>query len=452
MDPAPSRLAAIHTLDQLFEEAGVHTPLKEGILDALGGPTTVREVAFVSEEDWHALATTLTVDPAPAEGPTQVLTPVQKSRIRFLQRVARLTAGLPVERERPLPEASAAPLPPSKRVKLSSLVDPSAEAELVNLDSSVVRSMFSSYKDKRGAYPHKDHEPTEEQLSAVAQLLSAGQAPYVDFALFGPHGKRALKKLSMVAFTYQVESGTWKRIEVPGPPDFATWWRCWLVFKTTLLLLGCVTTERLEHYGEFMRQLCETYGPEAWFLIAQADDRFRSEEMERLRRAAQITYEGLAEDSRGSSAYQPDRPWEWVFGASLGEQGRDFWDTEVHKRAIFYLTKLKTRGETLEDGTTLYLSSDKPGSKNRSSGNRAQSPGGDPNRKKKKKKPAASQKQRNSRDSSTNSKEICKKFQKGICSEPCPHGRRHVPADQDKSGGGGGQDTSKGGGKGPKGQ
>ena len=35
----------------IFEEAGVHTPLKEGILDALGGPTTVREVAFVSEED-----------------------------------------------------------------------------------------------------------------------------------------------------------------------------------------------------------------------------------------------------------------------------------------------------------------------------------------------------------------------------------------------------------------
>ena len=145
MDPAPSRLAAIHTLDQFFEEAGVHTPLKEGILDALGGPTSVREVAFVSEEDWQELATTLTVNPEPgAEGPTQVLTPVQKSRIRFLQRVARLTAGLPVERERPLPEASAAPQPPSKRVKLSSLVDPSAEAELVNLDSSVVRSMFAS--------------------------------------------------------------------------------------------------------------------------------------------------------------------------------------------------------------------------------------------------------------------------------------------------------------------
>ena len=138
MDPAPSRLATIHTLDHFFEEAGVHTPLREGVMGAFGHPTTVREMAFISEEDWQVLVSTLTC--------------------------ARLTAGLPVERERPPPEASAAPQPPSKRVRLSSLVDSPAEAELVNLDSSVVRSMFSSYKDKRGAFSHKDHEPTEVLL------------------------------------------------------------------------------------------------------------------------------------------------------------------------------------------------------------------------------------------------------------------------------------------------
>ena len=449
MDPAPSRLAAILTIEQLFEEAGVRTPLREGVLGALGDPTTVREVAFVSDEDWQGLASTLLFSPGTeqgVEGPSPApvaLTPVQKSRVRYLQRVARLVAGLPVERERPLPEVSAAPPPPSKRVRLSSLVDPSAEAELVNLDSSVVRTMFSSYKDKRGAFPHKDHEPTEEQLSAVAQLLGAGQAPYVDFALFGPHGKRALKKLTMVAFTYQVESGTWKRIEVPGPPDFATWWRCWLVFKTTLLLLGCVSTERPEHYGEFMRHLCETYGHEVWFIIAQADDRFRSEEMERLRRTAQISYESTSEDARATSVFQPDRPWEWAFGAALGDQGRDFWDSEVHKRALFYLTKLKTRGETLEDGTTLRLFSDKPGSRSKGSDNQAPSLVEDPPRKKKKK-----EKKRKPNVS----KEICIKFQHGNCSEPCPHGRRHVHADQDKTGGGGGQHKGKGSGKGSKGQ
>ena len=81
-----------------------------------------------------------------------------------------------------------------------------------------------------------------------------------------------------------------------------------------------------------MRHLCETYGHEVWFIFAQADDRFRSEEMERLRRTAQISYESLSEDARATSVFQPDRPWEWAFGAALGDQGRDFWDSEVHKR------------------------------------------------------------------------------------------------------------------------
>ena len=109
MDPAPSRLAAILTIEQLFEEAGVRTPLREGVLGALGDPTTVREVAFVSDEDWQGLAATLLFSPGTeqgVEGPSTApvaLTPVQKSRVRYLQRVARLVAGLPVERERPLP-------------------------------------------------------------------------------------------------------------------------------------------------------------------------------------------------------------------------------------------------------------------------------------------------------------------------------------------------------------
>ena len=443
MDPSPSRLAAIATVDQLFEEAGVHSQLKEGVLDALGRPTTVREVAFISDADWLELATTLAFPPEQGtQGPTLALSPVQRGRIRFLQRVARLTAGLPVERETPPGGDSAPTQPPSKKVKLSSLVDPSAEAELVNLPGSEVRALFASYKQKRGAFPSKEQEPTEEQLSAVAQLLRAGQAPYVDLALFGPHGKRALKRLSMVAFSYQVETGTWKRSEVPGPPDFATWWRAWLVLKTTLLLLNCVSTERLEQYGEHIRHLVETYGPEVWFLVYQADDRFRSEEMERMRRTEQIAFEELSPDAQSASAYKPDHPWEWIFGAAVGDAGRDYWDTEVHKRAVFYLTKLKTRSETLEDGTTLSLAAEGPGHKGRNSPPGAPGAGGDPNKKKKKK----------AKKAKGVSKEICLKFQRGACSGPCPRGRRHVSSDTGVAGGAGHQEKGKGNGKGAKGQ
>jgi len=73
----------------------------------------------------------------------------------------------------------------------------------------------------------------------VSQLLTGGSAPYVDFSLFGPYGRRALKKVALTAFTYQVETGTWRRVEMPGPPDFDAWWKNWQPLKTALLGRDC---------------------------------------------------------------------------------------------------------------------------------------------------------------------------------------------------------------------
>ena len=198
-------------------------------------------------------------------------------------------------------------------------------------------------------------EPSEEQLSAVAQLLKTGQAPYVDFAFFGPYGKRALKKLSLVSFSYQVETGTWKRVELPGPPDVNAWWKAWLVLKTTLLLLQSVDSERFERYGEFFHQLVGMYGPESWFLIYQADVRFRPEDMERIRRNVQITYESQTPEENARTGYVSERPWDWVWlwGAALGETGRTFWESEVHRPAVFFLARIKSRNESILYGTTV---------------------------------------------------------------------------------------------------
>ena len=458
MDLTPEQLRAIVSVDDLLERTGILPPIRASVMEALGRPATLREIAFITESDWSNVVGGLRIPVAPVEGADRRgPTPVERGRVRFLQRTARLVAGLPVEAGQPpaAPEAplpTAAPHPPSKRIKLSSLVDSSAEAELVNLEGSEIRTMFAQYKSARGEYPHKDVEPSEEQLSAVAQLLRTGSAPYVDFALFGPHGKRALKRLSLVSFSYQVETGSWKRVEIPGPPDFATWWKCWLVFKTTLLLLGAVSTEKLEHYGEFVRTLVDMYGPDAWFLVYQADDRFRSEEIERLRRHAQISYEGLPLDARstcsvGSAPYNPEKPWDWAFGAVLGEMGREYWDLEVHKRAVFYLTRLKTKQESLDDGTTLAVPHAEkaapvtPNSGNKGNGGGARTP-----------KKTKNKRKRDKDASPPNaSNEVCLNFQRGRCSEPCPNGRRHVVVEDPYGGsapGGKGSKGSKGKGRG----
>ena len=59
------------------------------------------------------------------------------------------------------------------------------------------------------------------------------------------------------------------------------------------------------------------YGQESWFLIYQADVRFRSEEMERICRNVQITYESQTPEENARTGYVSERPWDWVW-RSLG--------------------------------------------------------------------------------------------------------------------------------------
>ena len=49
------------------------------------------------------------------------------------------------------------------------------------------------YEQTRGERPHPDIELSFEQLSAVVQLVDADAIPYVDFSIFGLHGKGAIK-------------------------------------------------------------------------------------------------------------------------------------------------------------------------------------------------------------------------------------------------------------------
>ena len=75
----------------------------------------------------------------------------------------------------------------------------------------------------KGDFPHPEIEPTQDQLSAIHQLVKNGITPYVDFSIFGAHGRRLLRKLTFISYQFNVPDGTWKRMELRGPPDFNTW-------------------------------------------------------------------------------------------------------------------------------------------------------------------------------------------------------------------------------------
>eukprot|EP00971_Amphidinium_carterae_P046136 908097-Amphidinium_carterae.1 len=55
--------------------------------------------------------------------------------------------------------------------------------------------MFERYHTICDGRPLPHEEPTAEQLSALKQLLDADAAPFADFAVFGPFGRRQAKLL-----------------------------------------------------------------------------------------------------------------------------------------------------------------------------------------------------------------------------------------------------------------
>ena len=77
--------------------------------------------------------------------------------------------------------------------------------------------------------PRDEIEPSPDQVGALSQVLASGTAPYVDFSLWGPHMKRALKKLQHSASLWEPNTGRWIRKNLRGPPSFEVWLKCWNV-------------------------------------------------------------------------------------------------------------------------------------------------------------------------------------------------------------------------------
>ena len=89
----------------------------------------------------------------------------------------------------------------------------------------------------KGKRPPLDADQTEEQLAVVKHLIDSGEVPYVDFALFGPHGGRLLNKQKSSGLVLDGKGG-FKPIEFAGPANFALWMASFDVLANSLILLG----------------------------------------------------------------------------------------------------------------------------------------------------------------------------------------------------------------------
>jgi hypothetical protein len=229
------------------------------------------------------------------------------------------------------------------RFKLSSVANQASDVELTVLEGAVLKGAYATYKKVFGVHPAPDEELSGEQLTALKVLLSADLAPYVDFAVWGPHSYRLLRKhrLSGVSFT---RDGSLVPIELSGPATFDQWLKNFKCLRTGLISWGAVSLGRLDGYSDMISRYHSRYGPSIWHVLYQADVRCRSEHMERVRRRGEEE-SAVCAAAHGVHAMEADRPWDWVFGEVLRDS--QFWHLEVEEPSLLLLNRTRSLGDLL---------------------------------------------------------------------------------------------------------
>ena len=203
----------------------------------------------------------------------------------------------------------------------------------------------------------KDQEPSIEQVSALRQILAIATNPYVDFAIWSPHGRRVLRKLVHEGSVWDPTSGKMVTNTHKGPGSFDVWCKGWAVFKNAMLYLEEASVAAMDGYRDHIQELSQTY-PTCWFIIYIADCRCRSEQLEYILRDVTTASLSSQEGSRPIQMwdFNEKKPWDFVFKLAVSDENmaqHAFWQKEVHLKCAQYLNRTITFAGAVGDGTTL---------------------------------------------------------------------------------------------------
>ena len=321
----------------------------------------MREIPLISRASWDRAVLQLRMpgppDPTTGQATTRELLPVEEARIESLRRVCFLRIGREpdilgqtgpsmaqaAQTPFPTPGGSSASAPAgspatTKRLKLSAILDPTLDADVVALSTEEQAAMYKRYKEKYGDFPSSECDPTSDQIAALRQVLQSGAIPFACFTTFGPHGQRLLRRQTFTGWQLNVASGEWSKKEQPGPPSYHAWYKCWRVYRTALLLLEACPAERLDNYAEAVRGFVTQYGDETWFLISKAETQMRSEHLDRLRRQL-----------RNNPEYDFTEASPWGACYALAVKDHEYWSRELHTPATLWLARNKREVTTKEE-------------------------------------------------------------------------------------------------------
>ena len=517
--PTATQLQGMADLPAIVQWAGLTVDSWNAFSATMGAIPDIRIMAAIPATVMSQGLRAVRITPTDPDAQARELTPVEVVQVALVWRVARQHAGMPdVDLLVPAQQPQQAQTSPHtttsssrRKVKASTVLDQADESEIQQLSTTQVDQFFNNHKDVTGAFPLEEAEPTEDQISAANErVIERDESPYADFSVLTPFGRRTAKALRLRSWVLQPD-GSYRSVEIPGPPTWEAWYACYLVYRAILFMLRypasalrtaetrVVSQSSLEIYYEAFRKLVGEY-PECWHLCTQAEDRCRGEAFPRYRRILMQCHQ-TGSVPVGIS-FNPLMPWDGVFQYAANDDR--FWDKEVRRPATAFLARGKippqmsaTQGtmdavENVEDGVEMSASGIRPRgsiSAAASRGTITPSPGQGISKHARQKRKLQGEleqsklRQRTVPDSSSGGhrysgsqqwdqskkdyngsftldregNQVCFKFAKGKagdCPDPCPSGRAHAcqvclgPHPNSECPKGKGNNSSKGGGKG----
>ncbi|CAJ1364653.1 unnamed protein product [Effrenium voratum] len=250
--PTQAELANLGTVEAVRNWSGCNPDVWNRASEHLGNVPNLRVLAIAPMDVYKRMLEGVRIPVArpagaAADPPPRELTAVEVIQMAVMWRVARLAFQLMdldlLAPPHPVGAAVAAPAAgisqPKKKVKLSSHLD------------------------------QMDDNEADPVTGMVAKVVEREESPYADFSVLTPYGKEMQKQMKTRSWLLQ-EDGTWKGVDVPGPPNYSSWLKRWRVYRTVLLMLKhkpagtdlplpVVNVAALEEYSD---KIAEMFKPE----------------------------------------------------------------------------------------------------------------------------------------------------------------------------------------------
>ena len=260
--PTDTELAGLATLEAVRTWVNLDAAVWRAASEALGTVPSMRVLAMSPADSISSVITGLRLPIVHTDGhpvldaagqpSVRSFSMVESINIALMWRVCRLAYGLPdydiwappqipsapatPVRSGPQPVGSKLPLG-TRKVKVSQISDQLDDTELELLGQDALDEAFRTYRTRMGAEPMKEAEPTAEQITVLrSKVVCQGSAPYADFSVLTPFGRRAQKQMKCLLGHLQ-----------DHPPD------------AEVSIYGGQSGQRSYHLGCFGRISCQNF-------------------------------------------------------------------------------------------------------------------------------------------------------------------------------------------------